>query len=202
MPFFDELGKKITQVSQTAVQKTRDASDTMKLNSSISEEERNIERCWKEIGKLYASIHSTDFDKPFEPLMESIHGSEAKIQGYRQQIQTIKGVMRCEKCGSEVPAGAAFCNTCGAPMPKQTPTASVISGPVCPACGAPVGEGLSFCTSCGTPLKAASTSEDTSIPVSEADQQGSQCPHCGKINPAGTVFCVGCGERMDIGKGE
>ena len=27
------------------------------------------------------------------------------------------GIVKCKKCGADVPANSAYCNSCGAPMP-------------------------------------------------------------------------------------
>jgi hypothetical protein len=44
MSFLNNLGQKISDVSQTTIKKTKDLADTAKLNLNISEEERKIER--------------------------------------------------------------------------------------------------------------------------------------------------------------
>ncbi|HET9840779.1 MAG TPA: adenylate/guanylate cyclase domain-containing protein, partial [Nocardioides sp.] len=49
----------------------------------------------------------------------------------------------CASCGADQPAGAKFCNHCGAPMSAG-----------CPACGALAPPGSSFCNECGTRLAA------------------------------------------------
>ena len=48
-------------------------------------------------------------------------------------------------------AGAAFCMTCGAQIPKIQPKPAVNSGRRCKKCGATVAPNARFCTSCGTP---------------------------------------------------
>lgn len=121
MAFFDELGKKISQAGQTAVQKTKEMADVAKLNSSISDEEKRIEDSYREIGKLYDSLHGSNPEVDFAALIASIRDSEVKIAGYKQQIKDIKGVVCCEKCGAEVSQNASFCSACGAPMPVVKP---------------------------------------------------------------------------------
>ncbi len=195
MPFFNELGKKITQVSQNAIQKTKDVTDTVKLNSAISEEERNIEKCYGEIGKLYASMHAADYETAFEPMMRSIRESEERIAGYRRQVQDIKGFVPCPNCGTEVPVGAAFCNGCGAPMPKPPAAPESVDPNLtkCPNCGALISKEMRFCTSCGTPMP----EQEPEIPQEQsAEEPMKKCPHCGAECPEGTVFCTGCGEKI------
>ncbi len=48
----------------------------------------------------------------------------------------------CPQCQAQVPAGAKFCNNCGAKLIT-----------VCPECGANVRPGSKFCSECGHPLQ-------------------------------------------------
>src|SRR3569623_3268947 len=50
----------------------------------------------------------------------------------------------CASCGADQPAGAKFCNECGAPLAIA-----------CPVCAAPVPPGAKFCNECGADLRAA-----------------------------------------------
>jgi len=51
--------------------------------------------------------------------------------------------MRCASCGFENPAGAKFCEECGAKQVR-----------VCPACGQEAAASAKFCSECGAPLGA------------------------------------------------
>lgn len=129
MAFFDDLGKKLSQAGQSAVQKTKEMADIAKLNSAISDEEKRIDNSYLEIGKLYVSLHDAEHEADFDSLIAAIHESEAKVKDYQQQIKDIKGVVKCEKCGAEVPSNAAFCSSCGAPMPVVKPVETPAEAP-------------------------------------------------------------------------
>ncbi|MGB9751524.1 FHA domain-containing protein [Roseiflexus castenholzii] len=71
----------------------------------------------------------------------------------------------CPQCGVDNPAGARYCDQCGAmlvPVPAQAapppvaPTAAIpaIGPTVCPQCGQAVIPGEAFCDNCGAPLSA------------------------------------------------
>ena len=154
MAFFDKLGKSITEVSQKTIAKTKELADTSRLNSQISEQEKIIASQYLQIGKLYVSLHREDFEADFAGMIGVIADAEAKIRACKQQIQEIKGVQCCPNCGTEVPNGSAFCNACGASLPKvQLPEPA---GTVkCASCGASVKSGMRFCTSCGKLMEAA-----------------------------------------------
>lgn len=57
MSFLNNLGQKISDVSQTTIKKTKDLADTAKLNLNISEEERKIDTAYEQIGKWYVEKH-------------------------------------------------------------------------------------------------------------------------------------------------
>ncbi len=165
MAFFEDLGKKLSQAGQSAVQKTKDFTDVAKLNSSISDEEKKINNFYSEIGKLYVSLHAEDCESAFAEAVKGIKEANQKIAEYRKQIQDIKGVVKCEKCGAEVETSSAFCKACGAPVAKETaPVAAPVkeTAPAaeaepaaaeefvfCPECGQKVAKTMKFCTSCG-----------------------------------------------------
>ena len=102
MALFDQLGKKLAQTGQSAVKKTKDMAEVAKINSMISDEEKSINNNYYQIGKLYVSMHGNDCEDDFKGMLESIRQSEKKIVEYKEQVQLIKGVVRCEKCGGEV----------------------------------------------------------------------------------------------------
>ena len=178
------------------VAKTKELADTSRLNSMISEEEKVITNQYFQIGKLYVSIHKDDFEDDFAGMIGAIAEAEAKIRDYKKQIQDIKGVQRCEKCGAEVPNGAAFCSSCGASMPKMQPpiSADYIK---CGNCGTAVKRSMRFCTSCGKPME--EVNDASAVPVTEQTvvvEQDKVCPNCGAKVEDGLAFCTECGTKL------
>lgn len=119
MDFLDNLGKKLTNAGQSAVQKTKEVADITKLSAEVSTEERKLSDCYSAIGKLYVSLHHDDYEEEFEKYFKFVKEYEAKIEECKQQIKEIKGIMTCEKCGADIPAGSMFCGKCGAPVAEQ-----------------------------------------------------------------------------------
>ena len=131
MPFWDNLSKKATETTAKAMQKAKDFSDITRLNGQISEEETKINNAFLAIGRLYAEIHSTDAEPQFSAWISSIQESQSKIDTYRRQVQDIKGVQRCEKCGAEVAAGSVIpvvhlCPKSRQPYPKMESRARTV----------------------------------------------------------------------------
>ena len=71
MAFFDDLGRKLTSVSQSAVQKTKDVADIAKINAEISELERTVNNLYYQIGKLYVAKHAADYKSDFADMIGS-----------------------------------------------------------------------------------------------------------------------------------
>ena len=159
MSFFDELGKRISQAGQNAMQKTKDFSDITKLNSNISAEERKMNNAIGRLGRAYFEKHSEDYETLFEPIILEIKEAQNTIMSLRQQIQDIKKVAICEKCGAEISNNAAFCSGCGAPVTKKAmPEAP--GEVMCPGCGQYVPADCKYCVICGIPMNV----EPTAVP--------------------------------------
>ena len=211
MAFFDEIGRKITMTGQSAVRKTKDAAEVIKLNTQITEEINVRDQKYAEIGKLYMQLHADDFEEPFAALAEAVISSEMKIADMKDQINNLRGVKNCPKCGAQIPMSSPFCSVCG----QQVESKAVPSGfgaERCSMCGAELIPGMAFCTNCGTGTGAAAN--NTTAPISPviADNQESMpvmpgefgvehdqrtCPMCGNLQKADLAFCTVCGSPME-----
>lgn len=195
MAFFDNLGKKASEATAKAMQKAQEVSEISRINSLISEEEKKINATYYQIGKLYVSVHGADGEEDFSGMVAAVLEGEQKINDYRKQIQNIKGVQRCEKCGAEVARGVAFCSSCGAPMPKaENPLPDDVIR--CESCGTMVKRGMRFCTSCGKPMVLPTTQDTPSLSASEESCTKKICPSCGAEAEGDIAFCTECGAKL------
>lgn len=187
MAFFSEVGKKISTTSQNAVNKAKEVAEVAKINSMISDEENKINSNYYQIGKLYVALHKNDCEDNFATMINDIVNAEKKIVEYREQIQSIKGIVKCPKCGAEVSVESAFCHACGAPMPvkKVEPTNSDMV--VCAKCNSQVKAGMKFCTACGSAM-------EVKQPAAPKEKV---CPACGfKTSDIESAFCHNCGGKL------
>ena len=135
MAFWDDLEKKATDATTNVMSRVKGVSDTTRLNSMVAEEEKRIKDIYFKIGQTYVALHGQENDAAFVNLLNALKASELKVEQYKQEIMDIKGVRRCEKCGAEVQNGAAFCMSCGTPLPRIQPQ-PVNVGRTCKKCGA------------------------------------------------------------------
>ena len=211
MAFFDDLGKKITGMT-----------DVAKINSAISDENNKIQRNITELGKLYYATYAENCDPKFLPLVKAIEESEKKIAELKHQKQDIKGIVRCTNCSAEIPANSVFCSVCGAPAPVQAPAGSAYAkapvaqnteGAVCTKCGSAVAAGLKFCTKCGNPMAPAAPAAPVYSapaapvipepaapvipePVAPVAEAPAFCTNCGAALEKGMAFCTNCGAKI------
>ena len=199
MALWENLSKKASETTAKAIQQAKIISETAKLNSQIADEENKINANYFQIGKLYASLHAADPEDCFAGMLAAIAESEKKVSELKAQIQQIKGIVRCEKCGAEVAKGVAFCSSCGAAMPKvEEPVADTHEK--CASCGAMVEKGMRFCTACGKPMvilaQPAVAQEQPAAPEQPAVPQKHVCPSCGEEMAEDLSFCTECGTKL------
>ncbi len=162
MAFYEGLGKKIQQTGQGAVDKTKKSAETVKLNSAISNLEREIEKEYTELGRKYYQKHAKDEQDPdLVPHFKKISDNLEEIQKNRDQIDEIKGMQKCPNCGRSISGTMVFCKYCGARLvPEYTESeessaeeSAAAGATFCPGCGAKLDPGAAFCASCGMKIE-------------------------------------------------
>jgi rubrerythrin len=152
MALFDEIGKKITNAGQSVVKGTKDLAETARINSQISEEQKQLGRLYAQLGKLYFEQIGGNPEAPFHDICEAIAAAEGRIAGYQHELQQIKGTKLCANCGAEITDSSAFCPMCGTPVPVSAP-ATTPARRFCSNCGSELESGAAFCLSCGQKIE-------------------------------------------------
>ncbi|MCC8150257.1 MAG: zinc-ribbon domain-containing protein [Lachnospiraceae bacterium] len=184
MAFYDGLGKKIQKTGQDALEKTKGAAETARLNAAISDLEKEINNTFADLGRSYYNKHAQSIeDQEFLPYFRKIEDRMEQIQRNRNKIRALKGLTKCIHCGQDIEINAVFCNHCGQ---RQVEAANVgQTASRCSNCGAPITAGQLFCTGCGQRIEAA--------PQVQAEKRF--CVNCGQELAPGAVFCTRCGQR-------
>lgn len=166
MPFFNDVGKKITQTGQETVQKAKNTTETIKLNGLINDEKQHIDTELLQIGKLYYETCGGQPELPFTQYVESINAANVRIAEYERQVAQLKSFVCCPVCGNESPYGISVCGSCGSMMDDNVSVLEDTSSPVpvpvaktaetdivCNSCGESVSPGKAFCKHCGNKIE-------------------------------------------------
>ena len=155
MSFLDNIGKTISDVSQSTIQKGKDIADTAKYNSLISEEEKKMANLYEQIGRHYVEVCGESPEESFVEYLTALKQMQDTVADYKNKIKELKRVTQCPSCGAEMPNGALFCATCGTKIVQPESAVEPASPALfCEQCGATIAAGVKFCTSCGTPISA------------------------------------------------
>ena len=194
MAFLKDFGNKNSAHGHNPAHKDKDSAEVERINSLISEEENRINSIIFQIGKLYLEKHASDYENEFAALINEINSAQKRIAEYREQIQRVKNIIKCERCGAEVPNDSLFCSACGNPIPKRTAPKPPANAVICPSCGNQVKKETMFCIYCGQPMPAAQEALHASDPAPVTEKV---CPACGfKTKDQGTNFCFNCGTKL------
>ncbi len=156
MAFLDNIDKKITLLGQSAIQKTKEVSDTAKATSAIKNLESQKKEYYIALGESFYNKHISEADEQERELIGKIKMCDFEIQQLQEQIQKIKGTVSCPNCNAEIPVNAAFCSVCGTKIERM----EVVTQKTCSVCGAVVEEGQIFCVNCGNKLANVSFNEE------------------------------------------
>ncbi len=183
MAFYDGLGKKIQQTGQGAIDKTKKSAETVKLNSTINNLDREIKEEYTEIGRIYYQKHANDEQDPdLIPHFQKVSDNLAEIQGNRDQIDALKGLQKCPSCGMTISEDMTFCKYCGAKLVPEFTSE-----------GQPAVEEAAAAEAEPEPAPEAAT-ENEAEPAAETP---AFCAHCGAKLEPGTVFCPSCGQKVE-----
>ena len=154
MAILDNLGKKLTEVTQTTMQVSKGLMDSAKTALAISAEEREIEKAYRSLGQWY---YATKGENPEEAgeYIDIVDTSLRKIREIREEAEAartvetpVSALFACPACGAQIEQGSQFCPICGAMMP--TPEIVEREETICPNCGE-LAQGP-FCSHCGAPV--------------------------------------------------
>ena len=193
MAFFDDMVGKMTNFGQDVAKKGKNISDTAKLSSELRNLENEKNNCLMQLGQIFYLQYSDVMDAQSRTIKERIDDIALKTEQIQQQIQQLRGVVRCPNCQREVSVNSAFCNFCGTKIEHRM-VPPVTMGKQCPNCGVPVEEDQMFCVNCGYRLNDGNNEPSVN---GQTVPEKKICPSCGAVLDAGQAFCNQCGKRLD-----
>lgn len=117
--FFSNFGKKISNVGQETVKKTKEIAEISKISSKIKDEEKKLDGLYTELGKKYFSLYSRNQVAEIQDICSSITESIQKVNAMKKELQLLKGVRICSSCGAEQDNSVAYCSKCGAKLVEE-----------------------------------------------------------------------------------
>ncbi len=207
MAFYDNLGKRIQQTGQGAIDRTKKGAEVARLNSSINGLAKDMSKQYEELGRAYYDKFAASgaYDPDMAVFFQELDAKMSQVEDCKDQIRSLKGYRKCPVCGEDISADAMYCPNCGT---KQEPIVaeSPAAGRVCPNCGAELEDDQIFCTVCGTnvenvvPNAAENEEPAQETPEAEEDvvvEENLCCPNCGAVLKEDEIFCSNCGQKIE-----
>jgi len=97
MAFFNDIGKKIGSAAGATAAKAKDLAETTKLNSQVSDQEKQIEKLYTEIGKKVFELDRDNLESPVSELCGKVIAGQLTIAGLKQKIDDIKNAKEPEE---------------------------------------------------------------------------------------------------------
>lgn len=156
MAFFEQIGKRITNVGQGVAKQTKNLTDITRLNAKIAEKKETMSQLLFEMGHDYYQKHRKDTDCEEQEYVNQLNALFLEIMKCQDEVEMLKASNTCKVCGARLAENASFCMNCGARLgPNESEERNAeneVPGRKCPACGAEAEDEDMFCTVCGAKL--------------------------------------------------
>ena len=114
--FFEDLGKKISETTETVTSKAEEMMEIQRLKGQIRTLERGNDADLLAMGRfLYEKYQAGEvMEEEVQTLCEKIDQRTESMEKHQAKIETIKGTTSCTNCGKQVAKEMAYCPYCGA----------------------------------------------------------------------------------------
>lgn len=146
MSIIDKLSSGVSEAGNTITQKAKGISELTKVSSEISKNKARRDECIRKLGEAYYQARKAGEELDAEEMIRELELVDGILDKLTESLCQLKGIVICEKCGTEVAKGSAFCPACGAQVRQPT----VVR---CPKCSAELPGGTRFCVHCGTKIE-------------------------------------------------
>ncbi len=120
MAFFENLSEAITSKGKEAAGAAKRVAEIANLKSQISTIEVEIKKNYRKIGEAYYDAYKdSEVTCEFEENVQSIRDAKRAVEELEKKIRDLKGAVKCESCGSLIPADCNFCPKCGAKIEPE-----------------------------------------------------------------------------------
>ena len=119
--FFTDFGETISKAAKDLGNRADSFVETQKIRAKILSEQKMIEKDFTDLGKIIYKkyVDGEPLDETMAEVCEDVTQRKIAIAAYRETIAKMNGETICAACGASVPADAAFCMQCGAPIDRD-----------------------------------------------------------------------------------
>lgn len=119
MEFLNKLGDTLTGAGKEISSKTKELSETVKLNTQLAKEKAELDNLYKRLGKLYFENCNQYAVGEFRDTCDMIISINANIEKLESSLRTVKGLKTCSNCGKMIPITDKFCCGCGSEVVEE-----------------------------------------------------------------------------------
>lgn len=182
MDFFNDIGKKFSNVARQVTEKTKESVESTRLYGDIRSSQNDLEQLYAEYGKAcFALRMGGDDDEICKSLEGRIQAMIKRIEDLNAQRDELRAVRRCPGCGSVQSREARFCANCGKRMPEDAPKPEAeektAEAEFCTECGAMREDDKRFCTVCGKDFCPEAAEETKAAPAEPAEMADAEEPN-------------------------
>jgi len=99
--------------------KGRQVIDLTKIGVKIEKEEKNIEKLYANLGRVFYKVHEKAPEVMYEDLFRAIGGAERQLEYLKNEAQIISGRGKCQKCDHELKETDLYCSLCGVSAQRE-----------------------------------------------------------------------------------
>jgi hypothetical protein len=118
MNIFDKVKKGMRESTKTIKELSSDVTEMTRLKVALSKEREQIEESYFNLGKLLYEAYIGDEEmkelpKTVKDSLWEIKQAHIRVKSYETKLESLKGIVKCNKCGVVVEEGANYCYNCG-----------------------------------------------------------------------------------------
>lgn len=143
MAIFDDVVVNAKSAASAVTKKAGELYDLSKLRITLASLRSDLNKHYQALGE---AVYNEAAEEDVEAIKTEIAETKQSIVEVEKILAAARNTVKCPQCGQKLNKNAAYCFTCGAPIPKEP-------SPTCAKCGAELVKDAAFCYKCGTKVE-------------------------------------------------
>ena len=121
MAFWNDFQKTVSKTAETGIKHTNKWLEIGKLTMSLNAAKLELNELFEQLGEyIYVNkVSDITHSDTVQELFHQVSLQKSKIRKIQMQINQVKQIRACEKCGAELDENAKYCPQCRAPQSDQ-----------------------------------------------------------------------------------